>query len=104
MVHHDLMAGAHHASFDESGDVPVITIDSLGLSPSLILLDIEGSEVMALKGARNTLRRCRPPIVLEDNRARENFGFPRGHQNEFMATIGYKAVTRHVKDIIYLPV
>ena len=101
MVHHVLLSGAHHASFD-GGEVPVITIDSLGLTPDLIMLDIEGSEVMALKGAVETLRRCNSPIVLEDNRSRENFNLPVGHQQRFMATIGYKPVARHVKDLVYV--
>ena len=51
----------------EKGDVPVtvIPLDSLGLSPALIKWDVEGHEVLALRGARLTILRCRPIMVME---------------------------------------
>lgn len=36
--------------------------------PSLILLDIEGFEVRALRGAAQTIARCKPTIICEVNR------------------------------------
>jgi FkbM family methyltransferase len=39
------------------------TIDALGLSPTLIKLHLEGAELAALKGARQTLLDCRPIVV-----------------------------------------
>lgn len=49
--------------------VPTVTIDSLGLSDlTLLQLDVEGHEFPALVGAAETIRRCRPILVLEDNR------------------------------------
>ncbi|HJX53954.1 MAG TPA: FkbM family methyltransferase [Polyangia bacterium] len=49
------------------GDVPieVIMLDSLGLFPDLIKWDVEGHEVLALRGARMTILRCRPIMVIE---------------------------------------
>jgi len=60
-------AGASH--IDADGDVPVevVTLDSFGLSPALIKWDIEGHEVLALRGARGTILRCRPIMVVEVN-------------------------------------
>lgn len=60
-------AGASH--IDPEGDVPVavVTLDSLGLSPALIKWDIEGHEVRALRGARGTIMRCHPIMVIEVN-------------------------------------
>ena len=66
-IKRDENVGASH--IDPKGDVPVkvITLDSLGLSPALIKWDIEGHEVLALRGARGTIMRCRPIMVIEVN-------------------------------------
>ena len=45
------------------------TLDSLGLSPALIKWDVEGHEVRALRGARMTILRFRPIMVIEVNGA-----------------------------------
>jgi hypothetical protein len=53
----------------EGGEcVDMITIDSLGLDGvCLMKLDIEGSEKLAIWGARKTIRKNMPIIVYEDN-------------------------------------
>lgn len=53
---------------DSTGDIFVdrVTIDSLSLPRcDLIYLDIEGSELRALAGAKETIEKYRPVIVLE---------------------------------------
>jgi FkbM family methyltransferase len=55
---------------EEAGGLPVtvprITIDSLGLTDvRFIKMDIEGHELAALRGARSTVERDRPAILLE---------------------------------------
>jgi FkbM family methyltransferase len=45
-------------------EVPAVTIDSLGLSPDVIKIDVEGFEQLVLKGATETLKRG-PTIVFE---------------------------------------
>jgi FkbM family methyltransferase len=48
-------------------EVDLITIDSLNLpSVGLIKLDIQGSELIALKGAAETIQRCRPVVLIEE--------------------------------------
>ena len=47
--------------------VRVLALDSLGLKPDLIKLDVEGFEQQALKGLENTLRRHLPAILIEIN-------------------------------------
>lgn len=42
-------------------------IDDLGVATDFIKLDIEGWEVRALRGAEQTIKRCRPTIVCEVN-------------------------------------
>lgn len=49
------------------GSIPAITLDSLELAAvDFIKLDVEGFEYQALKGAEQTLLRCRPAVLFED--------------------------------------
>ena len=49
--------------------VPSLTLDSytatLGVVPSVIKIDVEGAELLVLKGARNLLRERHPAILME---------------------------------------
>ena len=57
-----------HFVFDPTGKVMVHTIDNLGLDRlDLLKIDVEGSEIDVLDGARETLRRHRPTVVMEFN-------------------------------------
>jgi FkbM family methyltransferase len=46
-------------------EITLMPLDALGLSPALIKWDTEGHEVLGLRGARMTIMRCRPIMVLE---------------------------------------
>ncbi|MDB5369370.1 MAG: FkbM family methyltransferase [Roseomonas sp.] len=47
-------------------EVPVVTLDSQGLTDlTAMKVDAEGAEYEVLRGARETLRRCRPVLSLE---------------------------------------
>lgn len=49
--------------------VTLMTIDGLGLMDvSIIQLDVEGHELAALQGAVETIKRCAPFVLIEDNR------------------------------------
>jgi hypothetical protein len=56
------------SSVDESGDAVIqcVTLDSalVGFRPNLIKMDIEGSEVDALSGARRILSENRPGLAI----------------------------------------
>jgi len=48
-------------------DVPLVTIDSLGLERlRLLKVDAEGAEYDIVQGARDTIARCRPVLYLEN--------------------------------------
>jgi len=58
------------STISETGQlISLVTIDSLGLDDvAIIQLDVEGHELFALKGARHTIERSAPIIMIEDNR------------------------------------
>ena len=61
------LGGSSHLS-DNGQLVGLVTIDSLGLDDVVIIqLDVEGHELPALKGARATIERNAPIIMIEDN-------------------------------------
>jgi len=54
-------------------DVPVDTIDGLGLARvDLIKIDVEGMEAEVLDGAAETIRRCRPILYVENDRVEKS--------------------------------
>src|SRR5262249_31603035 len=60
---HRRLSGAHAI------DIPMTTIDHFcsvhNLAPTLLKIDIEGFEFYALRGARQTLTRYRPTVIVE---------------------------------------
>ena len=71
--------------------IKTVTLDELGLAPGFIKLDVEGSEVRALRGARETIKRCRPIMVMEVNRhALGLAGFSIGDLQVELLTLGYQ--------------
>jgi FkbM family methyltransferase len=83
-------AGASHLS-DGQG-CRVFPLDDLAL-PRLdfIKLDIEGFEVMALRGARDTIQRCRPTMLVEVNEgALQRQGYSALHIFAELHLLGYR--------------
>lgn len=79
------------------GDVPMRRIDSLHLQRcDLIWLDVEGHELPALKGAAETIDRCRPAVIVEEKGIAEG---PR----QWLEARGYKRRVQHSNDILYVP-
>lgn len=99
----DYQSGSHQI-VPSGGDewCEVETIDGLKESPDAIFLDIEGYELYALEGALETLKRCRPLLVLEENNARRKYGIDRGRLAVFLKPFGYKAVDRVGKDWLFV--
>ena len=51
----------------EGNDIEMITFDSLDVKPNIIKLDIEGSELFALRGMAQTLTKYKPILLLKFN-------------------------------------
>jgi FkbM family methyltransferase len=87
------------------GTIPVITIDSLDL-PDLgfLKLDVEGSEPMALRGAKATLTRCRPIVLFENKWLwTRHFGLPKHAVRDFLIAVGYRQIGQISCDQIWGP-
>lgn len=81
--------------------VGVITLDSLGLNPDFVKLDVEGCEYAALIGGERTIRTHRPVIMLEDNGLSERYGVARGACRLLLEDWGARLVAVRNKDEIY---
>jgi FkbM family methyltransferase len=86
-------AGTHTVSTNGECHVPMFTIDSLKLpSCGLFQLDLEGYEIHALKGAIETIQRCKPVIQCENGN---------NAILEFLQQFGYQAVAQSKADTFY---
>jgi FkbM family methyltransferase len=87
---------------DGDGNIPMTTIDKLGLGAcDIIILDVEGYEFPALKGAKQTIERFRPVIILEDKGHSRRYGVAQGEASEWlMGTFGYKIADMTPRDVV----
>ncbi len=74
------------------GPIPAQTIDSMGLTDvSFIKIDVEGFELPVLEGAVDTIQRCRPLMLVEQNGNEEvHFGRPRDEATAFLQSLGMR--------------
>jgi FkbM family methyltransferase len=94
--------GAHQLT-TTPGHIPVTTIDRGPplANIDLIMLDIEGMEPLALEGAKQTIKRCRPVIMVEDKGLSQRYGFEKGWSREFP---GYRVEETVHRDVILTPI
>lgn len=92
--------GAQYVRF--GGHIPAITIDSLGVDDcDLIYLDVEGAELLALRGAVGTIQRCSPVIAVEDKKLSARFGSQKGDIEKWLGVeFGYRVVSRPHRDVV----
>lgn len=99
-------SGEEEAGSTRIGPIPRRAIDSLGLADvSFIKIDVEGYELQVLEGARDTLTRCRPLVLVEQGGNEEkHFGRPRNEASEFLESLGMRQhpeTPRMSKDRLY---
>ena len=74
------------------GDIPMITLDSLHLTDvDYMKLDAEGYEENILRGAEETLKKCRPVLMCEQKRsmASDHFGLAHMGAITYLKSLGY---------------
>jgi FkbM family methyltransferase len=99
-------SGNSHIDAKVPGSIPMVTLDSMGHQEvDFMKLDTEGYEENILRGAVETIKRCRPVIIVEQKRdmAEARFGLrPRGAVT-FLESLGYKLVKEMSGDYIMVP-
>jgi FkbM family methyltransferase len=85
-------------------DVKVEAIDDWQL-PALgfLKLDVEGSELAALRGAVRTLQRCRPIVLYENKGFWTRYGAARNAPAVFLQSLGYRQLAEASMDLIWGP-
>lgn len=84
--------------------VPCFRIDDLGLTDvDAIFLDVEGFEIPALRGAADTIARCRPVIMAEENKRALDHGFRIGDIARLLEPWGYRKVAAVNEDLVFIP-
>ena len=87
-----------------NGDgVEMITIDAMALKDvDFIKFDVEGCEYDAISGAENTLKRCKPVLIVELNGLGKRYGHEDSEVNDLLKSFGYQLIDRVNKDHIYV--
>jgi FkbM family methyltransferase len=80
----------------EGAIIPQLTIDTLGLTDlDLLQLDVEGYEINAIKGAKKTIEKFRPVVILENGGGDDICAF--------MGNLGYERKDQTGADSIWVP-
>lgn len=91
----------------DGGSIPTLRIDDLALPVcDLIFLDLEGYELFALKGAKETIAKCNPVIVMEDKGCSVAFNYAKGDVEKYLQKEhGYKTLKRFHggRDVVCVP-
>ena len=95
--------GKHRPSPSGKGEpVKAVTIDSLDLCAlDALVLDIEGHELFALKGAAHTIERFSPAILFEDNGRCRTYGVALDGVQQWLLARGYAEVARVYDDRVW---
>ena len=86
---------------EDGDDFEMTTVDALSLpSCGFLCLDIEGYELHALVGARDTIVEFSPVIMLEDKGLSDRYGSKKGDVEIYLEQFGYEVVHRIHRDVI----
>lgn len=81
---------ATQVRYAANGGTQAVAIDSFNFQEcGLLKLDIEGAEFMAIQGAMETIKRCRPFIIVEANNLGRRFGYENRDTLQLIRSLGY---------------
>lgn len=90
---------------DGSGDIPMRTLDSFELQDvDFIKIDCEGYELFVVRGAEETIKRCRPVMIVEQKgHGMQFYGFRKEEAAELLESWGMRRVVNMSGDIVLVP-
>ena len=89
----------------ESGRVQMVAIDDFDwYTCGLMKIDVEGYEFQALQGARKTIERFWPVIIMETDKkfAKNRYGVEDDAAEKFLIGLGYKVVAHMRPDKVFV--
>ncbi len=94
----------HYATPDDAGDVEMVTLDSFALTDlDFLKVDCEGADTLVLRGAAETLKRCRPVVIVESAPKFElRYGLEAGAPMKFLEDLGARSVATYWYDHIFV--
>lgn len=94
--------GATHVRAGSAGSIPMRRLDDYGLEAvDFIKIDVEGYERLVLEGARETLARCQPVVIVEQKEFSDRYGDERFAASELLLAMGAVQLAEVVKDRIF---
>lgn len=97
-----LNVGAHFIE-EGAGEIPTMRLDDLCLDTcNLLLLDVEGFEIEAIRGGWETIKRCKPIVVAEERGYSIRYG-RRAGDLEALLRCSHIVVARTKYDLVLLP-
>ena len=88
----------------ENGDIVLKTLDSHNYDDIDVLkVDVEGLEIPVLNGARQTLAKCSPVIIIERCVLNSTaYGYSKNDSHQLLEELGYSRAVKITRDCIYI--
>ena len=88
----------------DNGNIILKTLDSHSYDDIDVLkVDVEGLEIPVLNGARETLERCSPIIVIERCVLNSTaYGYSKNDSHKLLEELGYSRAVKITRDCIYI--
>jgi FkbM family methyltransferase len=94
--------GATHVRPGGEGEIPMRRLDDFAFDEvDFIKVDVEGFELQVLEGARETLARCRPIVIVEQKDFAGRYGGERYGAAELLQSLGAVVLAQVVQDLIF---
>ena len=90
-------------SVDGSGNIPTFKIDDLNLSDvSIIHLDVEGFELFAIQGAKETIRKNKPLLAFEIMSHSKKYNYTQEELFNYVISLGYTSYNYYCKEVVFI--